>query len=90
MKEINTGFNDKYAYGVRTRKVALARGGREGNNALVYDLGHEEEWSQYMFDRLLETETLPVMFTLLKTHIQPHLVNQLQSRVAVAVRSGNY
>lgn len=38
MKEINTGFNDKYAYGVRTRVVNLSRGGREGNNALVQDI----------------------------------------------------
>lgn len=38
LKEINTGYNDKYAYGVRTRRVALSRGGREGNNAFVYDL----------------------------------------------------
>ena len=34
-------MNEKYAYGVKTRKVALARGGREGNNALVYDLNNE-------------------------------------------------
>jgi len=38
LKEVNTGSNDKYAYGVKTRKVALSRGGREGNNAFVYDL----------------------------------------------------
>lgn len=49
LKEINTGYNDKFAYGVRTRKVALARGGREGNNAFVYDLANEGEWSHYLF-----------------------------------------
>ena len=72
LKEINTGFNDKFAYGVRTRKVALARGGREGNNALVYDLGNEADYSYYMFDRLLETQTYPVMFTYLRTAIPSH------------------
>jgi ankyrin repeat protein/predicted DNA-binding WGR domain protein len=35
--EIGTGFNDKYAYGVATRKVALGRGNREGVNALCSD-----------------------------------------------------
>jgi hypothetical protein len=90
LKEINTGYNDKFAYGVRTRKVALARGGREGNNALVYDLSNEGEWSSYMFDRLLETETFPVMFNYFRSHIPAYQVNQFLSRVPVAVRAGNY
>lgn len=41
LKEVNTGYNDKYAYGVRTRRVMLSRGGREGNNAFAYDLASE-------------------------------------------------
>lgn len=45
LKEISTGYNDKYAYGVRTRQVAVSRGGREGNNALVYDITNEQDWS---------------------------------------------
>jgi hypothetical protein len=48
LKEADTGFNDKYAYGVRTRKVMVSRGGREGNNAFVYDLSTEEEWGDFM------------------------------------------
>lgn len=44
LKEADTGFNDKYAYGVRTRRVQVSRGGREGNNAFVYDLASEEPW----------------------------------------------
>ena len=39
IKKIDTGYNDKHAYGVATRKVALSRGGRQGNNAFVEDLG---------------------------------------------------
>ena len=34
IEQIETGSNSKYAYGVATRKVALGRGNREGNNAL--------------------------------------------------------
>lgn len=37
LKEIQTGFNDKYAYGVVTRKVNVSRGGKQGNNAFVED-----------------------------------------------------
>jgi ankyrin repeat protein/predicted DNA-binding WGR domain protein len=34
---VETGENDKYAYGVRTRQVEMARAGREGTNAFLYD-----------------------------------------------------
>ena len=36
-KYIDTGFNDKYAYGVQTRAVTMSRGNREGTNALMAD-----------------------------------------------------
>ena len=35
IESTETGFNNKYAYGVATRKVNLSRGGRQGNNAFV-------------------------------------------------------
>ena len=34
---VGTGENDKYAYGVKTRQVEMARAGREGTNAFMYD-----------------------------------------------------
>lgn len=37
LKNIDTGHNSKFAYGVATRKVNLGRGGKEGNNAFVKD-----------------------------------------------------
>jgi len=77
LKEIDTGYNDKFAYGVRTRKVALSRGGREGNNALVQDITNEGEWSEYMMDRLLETETDPHLFTILRATLDHHTVMRL-------------
>ena len=43
IQQIDTGYNDKYAYGVATRKVALSRGGREGNNAFVQEATHGRE-----------------------------------------------
>jgi ankyrin repeat protein/predicted DNA-binding WGR domain protein len=35
LEQVQTGYNNKYAYGVATRKVNLSRGGRQGNNAFV-------------------------------------------------------
>lgn len=32
---MDTGFNDKYSYGVKTRKVTISRGNRQGNMALI-------------------------------------------------------
>jgi ankyrin repeat protein/predicted DNA-binding WGR domain protein len=37
---IKTGENDKYAYGVKTREVDMARANREGTNAFMYDNSH--------------------------------------------------
>ena len=34
---IDTGYNDKYAYGVATQKVTLGRKNKEGNQAFIYD-----------------------------------------------------
>jgi ankyrin repeat protein/predicted DNA-binding WGR domain protein len=34
---VQTGENDKYAYGVKTRQVEMGRSGREGTNAFMYD-----------------------------------------------------
>lgn len=62
MKEVQTGFNDRWAYGVRTRHVQMARGGKEGNNALVQDLNNIIEESQWHYNeglliRIMETDT---------------------------------
>lgn len=38
LDDVDTGHNDRFAYGVPTRKVNLSRGGKEGNNAFVSDL----------------------------------------------------
>jgi hypothetical protein len=37
INRINTGFNDKYAYGVVTRRVEMSRGNKQGNNAFTLD-----------------------------------------------------
>ena len=37
INRVETGFNDKYAYGVATRMVQMSRGNKEGNNAFTHD-----------------------------------------------------
>jgi hypothetical protein len=44
IKEINTGYNSKYAYGVRTRKVCMGRGNRQGNIALIGDVSSSQSF----------------------------------------------
>lgn len=39
INQADTGFNDKYAYGVATRAVNMSRGGAQGTNALIEDRG---------------------------------------------------
>ena len=54
LKEIDTGYNNKFAYGVQTRKVAVSRGGREGNNAFVYDLQSDMSITELTLKTILE------------------------------------
>ncbi|CAD8047889.1 unnamed protein product [Paramecium primaurelia] len=90
LKEINTGYNNKHAYGVKLRKVALGRGNREGNNAFVYDLNDEEEESYY-FQKLLEIETDPQLYELFFLDSKNYeFDNQLIENVSKAVRCGNW
>ncbi|CAK63631.1 unnamed protein product (macronuclear) [Paramecium tetraurelia] len=88
LKEIQTGYNDQYAYGSRTRKVALGRGGREGNNAFVYDLDQEDTLTEDQIERLLKIETNPEFFGLMIAQLGEE--HQYYDQIALAVRSGNW
>ncbi|CAD8087427.1 unnamed protein product [Paramecium primaurelia] len=88
LKEVNTGYNDKYAYGVRTRKVAMSRGGREGNNAFVYDLNQDDTFGRYQIERLMKIETDPELFGLMIAQLGNE--HQYYEMIAIAVRCGNW
>ncbi|CAK74015.1 unnamed protein product (macronuclear) [Paramecium tetraurelia] len=88
LKEIQTGYNDQYAYGARTRKVALSRGGREGNNAFVYDLNQEDSLTETQIQRLMRIESDPEFFGLMMAQLGGE--HEYYSMVAMAVRSGNW
>ena len=89
MREIQTGFNDQYAYGVRTRKVNMSRGGKEGNNALVCDLNSEMAINQVSITRIFEKCTNFEMIDTLRASF-PELMNQFDNQISHCVRAGNY
>jgi len=89
MREIQTGSNDQFAYGVRTRKVALGRGGKEGNNALVHDQNSEATINQGTIMRICETCTNFEMIDILRASF-PENTNLFDSQISTCVRAGNY
>ena len=89
MKEITTGFNNAYAYGVQTRKVAAGRGGKEGNNALVYDINSEVTISQLSLQRILEKCQNIEMIDILRAAF-PEFTSLIDNMISTCVRAGNY
>jgi ankyrin repeat protein/predicted DNA-binding WGR domain protein len=89
LKAVDTGYNDKYAYGVRTRKVALSRGGRQGNNAFVEDGTYSNAFDDEHIEFLLSNKkTTPELVKTIISFI-PHLENQLIYKIGIAMRAGN-
>ncbi len=89
LKEIDTGFNDKFAYGVQTRKVNVARGGRQGNNAFVED---KVKYTRNLDDHhisyfLCSQKTTPEM---VKTFLGyfPNYENQFIGKLSKVLRKG--
>jgi len=94
LQEVVTGSNDRFAYGVTTRKVNMSRQGKEGNNALVADLNNvfsHTNWfmDEYQLQRLLETPTDPELFEQFKLLSGQQVLKRLFERIHYAVRSGN-
>src|SRR3990167_8405538 len=90
LKQIDTGFNDKYAYGVATRRVALSRGGRQGNNALVEDQGNRGtgfDTEHIEFVLTSHKVTLETLKTVLSYY--PAIENQFINKIGVALRFGS-
>jgi hypothetical protein len=88
LQKIDTGFNDKYAYGVATRQVTMSRGGRVGNNAFVeeeyYSPDLDEDHVEFMLSD--SNVTLKTIQTILSYF--PNIENQLIAKVNVALRFG--
>ena len=88
LKEIQTGYNSFYTFGVKVRKVQMMRGGREGNNAFVGDLKIPSELEDKTLDKIFEYDIDPKMFEILRAG-KEYMENKIDSRIHLAVRSGN-
>ncbi|KAL4491479.1 hypothetical protein ABPG72_008135 [Tetrahymena utriculariae] len=94
LEEVYTGFNDRFAYGVPTRKVQMARGGKEGNNAFVADINsfvetHSWNENERLIFSLLENETEVQFLEFLRGLKDENLTTSLLEKTYVAVRAGN-
>ena len=92
IKNIDTGFNDKYAYGVQTRTVALSRGNRQGNNALNEDVSPIYPGRNHPRNR----GDFCLLYKIRRTKFVHHLVltnsnfeNWIKSRFHALVEAGN-
>ena len=90
LREIDTGYNSIYAFGVRVRKVAMGRGGREGNNAFVEDLAQLEFFDNRTVAKIMEINDIDIdMIDLLRAHTD-HFESVADSNIPTAIRSGNF
>ena len=93
LTSVDTGEVCIQAYGVRTRKVQMSRGGREGNNALIYNSPYTDNLSYFSSEPFLKklifkgasAEILTLLITL-----NPAIENSLGMCVGESIRSGNH
>lgn len=84
---VGTGQVSREAFGVQVRQVNMSRGGREGNNALLYPEYFEEDLSKLavkLVRRGVSTHMLDLLFT-----VCPACDNWLSNSVGDAVRTGD-
>lgn len=86
LRGINTGSNDKYAYGVKTRTVTVARGNRQGNNALLQDELYQRTSKPHMTFLRTLTRTQFVHQLILTNQ---DLLREMQRKFYILVESGN-
>ncbi len=89
IQKIDTGFNDKYAYGMATRKVNVSRGGRMGNNAFVEDaVNYPNDFDQEHAVYFLTSPKTTV--DMVKTFLGyfPNFENLMISKTGDVIRSG--
>ena len=93
IETIDTGMNSIYTFGVRVRKVNVARGGREGNNAFTADFHSNNDvytLLNHSLDKILQLDSFdPELLKLLRVKYES-ADNLIESKISKAVRAGNY
>ena len=89
---ISTGSVCVEAYGVRTRKVQMSRGGREGNNAFYFETAYTDttqclHTADFVKNILRKGVSSGMLTTLIS--LEPHFENTLGMHIGESVRSGN-
>lgn len=89
IEHVDTGMVSKKAYGVRVRKVQMARGNRQGNNAFLeknYEelMYNDEDFEQILGNHNLQTKTLTELIA-----IEPGMADLLNDHIIHATISGN-
>lgn len=69
LREIDTGYNSVYTFGVKVRKVKMARGGREGNNAFVGDLKEPSSFDDELWDKVA-----------IMNDVDPQMIDMVQAK----------
>ena len=82
----NTGTNDKYAYGTKTRTVTVSRGNRQGNNALC-ETNNWRNVSSTRITFLRKITRTPLVHELILSN--ESLLREMQRRFYMLVESGN-
>lgn len=92
LSHISTGSVCIEAYGVRTRKVQMSRGGREGNNAFYFESQYNDTLQEFhsidFIKKIIRNNVSPKILTLIISLI-PSFTNTLGMCIGEAIRSGN-
>jgi len=86
LKHVDTGHVSQYAFGVRVRKVQMARGGRELNNAFVHDESRTRYLSECL-ENIMESGISNQLFDLLRVHLGDFEIMPMFNKI---ILSGNY
>lgn len=100
IKSQNTGSNDKFAYGVKTRKVELGRGNRQGNMAFIGDdlgqntsMTHSSKSKEYWIniERMIRISKPQILEMIINSDNRISYLFNLENmqKLALLVRTGN-
>lgn len=69
LRQINTGYNSRYTFGVKVRRVNMARGSREGNNAFVADIREPRAFDKRFYEKIAVMDVDPQMVDILQARL---------------------
>ena len=83
LKKIDTGYVSEYTFGVKVRKVAAARGGREGNNAFIADTNQTSSFGGCL-EKVVKYDFDPELFDTLRLQLGDYTAIGVFQKVVLA------